>query len=111
MPGKGETFKRSDEKFAYRLRAGNNAIVAADGGQGYENRSDASDTLKKLMSGGYKNYEVLRRSDGKFAFRFKAGNGQVVATDGGQGYDDESDAQTTASNIADGDYDGPIYDL
>jgi uncharacterized protein YegP (UPF0339 family) len=29
--------------------------------------------------------EVVKRADGKFGFRVHASNGQVVATDGGQG--------------------------
>ncbi len=31
--------------------------------------------------------EVYRHADGLYAWRFKASNGQIIATDGGQGYE------------------------
>jgi uncharacterized protein YegP (UPF0339 family) len=36
--------------------------------------------------------EIYRRDDGKWAWRAVAGNGQIVGTDGGQGYNNEFDA-------------------
>lgn len=36
--------------------------------------------------------EVFRRSDGKYAWRMVAGNGRIIATDGGQGYERRIDA-------------------
>lgn len=35
--------------------------------------------------------QPYRRSDGKLEGRWLAGNGQVIATTGGQGYEDEAD--------------------
>jgi len=52
--------------------------------------------------------EVYQRSDGKYAFRVKAGNHEVVATDGGQGYDNAAAAKSTLQKLMSGDYDGPI---
>jgi uncharacterized protein YegP (UPF0339 family) len=46
--------------------------------------------------------EVYRREDGKWAWRVRAANGQVVATDGGQGYDHAADAQNMAMRVTDG---------
>ena len=37
--------------------------------------------------------EIYKRADGKFGFRVKTANGQVVATNGGQGYSDKSNAR------------------
>jgi uncharacterized protein YegP (UPF0339 family) len=54
--------------------------------------------------------EVYERSDGKFGFRVKASNGQVVATDGGQGYSSKGDAKSTLEKLLQGAYDGPIED-
>lgn len=53
MAGTGEIYRRTDGKFAFRVKAGNGEIVATDGGQGYVNRSDARSTLEKLMRGDY----------------------------------------------------------
>lgn len=53
MAGSGETYQRSDGKYAFRVKARNNEIVATDGGQGYNSRTDAKSTLEKLMRGDY----------------------------------------------------------
>ncbi len=53
MAGTGEVYKRTDGKWAFRVKAGNHEVVATDGGQGYSNKSDAKSTLEKLMRGDY----------------------------------------------------------
>lgn len=55
--------------------------------------------------------EVYQRKDGKWAFRVKAGNGQVVATDGSQGYNDKASAMSTATKLIAGAYDGPCNEV
>lgn len=55
--------------------------------------------------------EIYQRKDGKWAFRVKASNGQVVATDGSQGYSDKSSAQSTLTKLLAGDYDGPVSEV
>jgi uncharacterized protein YegP (UPF0339 family) len=52
--------------------------------------------------------EIYKRGDGKWAFRVKASNGEVVATDGGQGYNAKGDAESTLTKLLSGTYDGPI---
>jgi uncharacterized protein YegP (UPF0339 family) len=52
--------------------------------------------------------QVYKRTDGKWAFRVKANNGEIVATDGGQGYSAKGDAQSTLAKLLRGEYDGPI---
>lgn len=52
--------------------------------------------------------EVYKRADGKYAFRVKASNGEIVATDGSQGYNSASDAKATLEKLMRGDYDGKI---
>jgi uncharacterized protein YegP (UPF0339 family) len=54
--------------------------------------------------------EIFKRADGKFGFRVHASNGQVVATDGNQGYSSKSDAKSTLEKLLNGDYKGPIRD-
>jgi uncharacterized protein YegP (UPF0339 family) len=53
MASKGEVYKRHDGKWAWRIKAANGEIVATDGGQGYETRAGARNTLEKVMSGQY----------------------------------------------------------
>lgn len=55
--------------------------------------------------------EIYKRKDGNWAFRVKASNGQVVATDGGQGYSDKSSAESTLTKLLAGEYAGPINEV
>jgi uncharacterized protein YegP (UPF0339 family) len=55
--------------------------------------------------------EIYTRSDGKFAFRVRSRNNQVVATDGSQGYDNKADAKSTLEKLMRGDYNGPIKEV
>ncbi len=55
--------------------------------------------------------EIYKRHDGKWAFRVKASNGEIVATDGDQGYSAKSDAKSTLQKLLQGDYNGPIEEL
>lgn len=42
---------------------------------------------------------LYRRGDGKWAWRLVANNGDIIATDGGQGYENEDDARSMADRI------------
>jgi uncharacterized protein YegP (UPF0339 family) len=44
-----EVFKRTDGRWAWRLRAGNQAIIATDGGQGYENKAEAVSMADRII--------------------------------------------------------------
>lgn len=48
--------------------------------------------------------EVYRRDDNRFAWRLIAPNGEIVATDGGQGYENRRDAERTGDAVARGHY-------
>lgn len=48
-----EVYQRGDGRWAWRLRAGNGAIIATDGGQGYEKRADAARIADQIVSGMY----------------------------------------------------------
>jgi uncharacterized protein YegP (UPF0339 family) len=47
---------------------------------------------------------LYKRSDGKWAWRLEADNGRIIATDGGQGYNNESDCRSMADRIIGGEY-------
>jgi len=47
---------------------------------------------------------LYARTDGKWAWRLEADNGRIIATDGGQGYEDENDARTMADRIIGGEF-------
>ncbi len=48
--------------------------------------------------------------DGKYGFRVKASNGQVVATDGGRGYSEKANARETLTKLFAVDYKGDSTD-
>jgi uncharacterized protein YegP (UPF0339 family) len=53
MAGSGEVYKRTDGKWAFRVKASNGQTVATDGSQGYRTKAAAVSTLTKLMAGEY----------------------------------------------------------
>ncbi len=44
-----EVYRRVDNTWAWRVKAGNGDIIATDGGQGYANKQDAVDMLHTLF--------------------------------------------------------------
>jgi len=55
--------------------------------------------------------ELYQRTDGRWAWRIRASNGQIVATDGGQGYEAKADALSTLEKVIAGHYQGLIKEL
>lgn len=47
-----EVYERADEKFAWRLRAANQQIIATDGGQGYDKKADAVSMADRIIRKG-----------------------------------------------------------
>lgn len=47
---------------------------------------------------------LYTRADGRWAWQLKADNGHIVATDGGQGYENEDDARRIADAVVSGQY-------
>lgn len=54
-------YQRSDRKWAWNLKSNGN-IIATDGGQGYENESDARTMADKVVGGQYSDADKLRRA-------------------------------------------------
>ncbi len=52
--------------------------------------------------------ELYRRKDGKWTFRVKASNGQIVAQ--GQGYASKRSARATLEKLLAGAYEGPVVE-
>ncbi len=48
--------------------------------------------------------ELCQRADDMWTFRIRASNGQIVATDGGQGYESESAARDTLEKAMGGEH-------
>ncbi|MEN8238060.1 MAG: DUF1508 domain-containing protein [Actinomycetota bacterium] len=52
--------------------------------------------------------ELYQQKNGKWAFRVKASNGQIVAQS--QGYTKRASARSTLEKLLNGTYDGPIVE-
>jgi len=52
--------------------------------------------------------EIYQQKNGKWAFRVKASNGQIVAQS--QGYTKRASARSTLEKLLRGEYDGPIIE-
>lgn len=50
-------YTRTDGKWAWRLVADNDRIIATDGSQGYENEDDCRSMADRIISGEFKNAE------------------------------------------------------
>lgn len=48
--------------------------------------------------------EIYQRTDGRWAWRLVAANGRIIATDGGQGYENRADAEAIARDVVGGKY-------
>ena len=53
MTGCGEVFLRVDSRWGFRVKASDGAIVAVDGGPGYETKGAAREDLERLMRGDF----------------------------------------------------------
>lgn len=53
--------------------------------------------------------EIYVRADGKYAFRVRASNGQIVASS--QAYVAKADARSTLTTLLAGGYDGPVIEV
>jgi uncharacterized protein YegP (UPF0339 family) len=51
-----------------------------------------------------KTLEVYRRADGLWDWRAVGGNGEIVATSGGQGFTERNDAREAGEHVLDGSY-------
>lgn len=43
--------------------------------------------------------ELYKREDGRWAWRVKTDNDEIVSTDGGQGYENKGDAKEMATSL------------
>jgi uncharacterized protein YegP (UPF0339 family) len=47
---------------------------------------------------------LFQRDDGRWAWHLEADNGRIIATDGGQGYENEDDARSMAERVIGGEF-------
>jgi uncharacterized protein YegP (UPF0339 family) len=97
---KFELYKGKDEQFRWRLKAPNGAVLAT-AGQGYKAEADARNGIALLQLqkvGAEAKFEVYEDEKKEHRWRFKAGNGQVVAASS-EGYKAKADAEKAVEAI------------
>ena len=93
-----ELFKGEDGKSHFRLRAANGEIML--GSQGYTTASSARGGIASVLTNGTdaSSYEIFETSDGSFALRLVAANGEVIAR--GESYASKSSATRAVNRLA-----------
>ncbi len=101
-----EVYEDSAGEFRWRLRGGNNQIVA-DSGEGYASRSGAEDAVERIgeyapeadiLEIGRAAFEVYEDDGGEWRWRLRARNGNIVA-DSGEGYTGRTDAHDAIESV------------
>ncbi len=120
MP-KFQVYKDAAGKFRFRLRAGNNQIVAV--GQSYEQREGCLNGIKSIQKNcsaeiedltlkGHKvsnpKYQIYKDVKDEFRFRLKAANGEIIAE--GEGYESKEGC-LNGINVVKSSCDAEIEDL
>ena len=95
---KFQVYKDAAGKFRFRLRAGNNQIVAV--GEAYEQHASCINGIRSIQKNcsaeiedltiidrkvPNPKYQIYKDAAGKFRFRLKAANGEIIAE--GEGYE------------------------
>lgn len=94
-----ETFKGSDGKYYFHLRAGNGQVVLDS--QGYSSKSSAQKGIDSVEANGVSatRYDLVAGADGQHTFTLRAGNGQVIGN--GEMYASKSGAIAGAGRVRD----------
>ena len=91
-----------------------NGQTLADGGEGYSSRSKAQQGIKSVRTnapdGGKADFEVYEDARGKYRWRLRHTNGNIIA-DSGQGYADKSGAEEAVDRVENYAPDAPHLDI
>ena len=98
---KFETYQDAKKEHRWRLKATNGQIIAT-GGQGYKDRRDCDNAIERIKKDAATKlaFETYEDNEGKYRWRLKATNGQVIATS--QGYKDKRDCENSIDVIKKG---------
>lgn len=78
MAGKFEVYRDKSGEFRFRLKAANGKVILAS--EGYSSKSGALGGIEsvKKNAGNPERFEKVQSGSGKFVFRLKAANGQII---------------------------------
>lgn len=98
-PAGYELYLDGADEWRWRLRHKNGRILA-DSAEGYASRSNAREAIERVRSvaEGGERFEVYEDSSGRYRWRLKAGNGEIIA-DSGQGYSRENEAHRAVERV------------
>ncbi|GGZ93465.1 hypothetical protein DC083_07745 [Ignatzschineria ureiclastica] len=109
MSGKFEIFLAKNDKFYFRLKAGNGEIILSS--QGYATKTNCKKGIASVQKNSTdpNRYEKKSSDTGKFSFNLKATNGQVIGSS--QSYKSESGCDNGIQSVAKNAVDATIVDL
>ncbi|WP_026878984.1 YegP family protein [Ignatzschineria larvae DSM 13226] len=109
MSGKFEIFLAKNDKFYFRLKAGNGEIILSS--QGYATKTSCKKGIASVQKNSVdpNRYEKKSSDTGKFSFNLKATNGQVVGSS--QSYKSESGCDNGIKSVTKNAADATIVDL
>jgi len=95
-PAGFEVYEDDAGEWRWRLIRQNGRIIT-DSGEGYTERNDATEAVKRVRDGNYET-EVYEDDAGECSWRLVASNGRTVA-DSAEGYEDEDGANEAAESF------------
>jgi len=108
-----ELYRDNAGEYRWRL-VHENGRTLADGGEGYSSRSKAVQGIesvrKNAPDGGKAEFEVYEDKGGKYRWRLRHTNGEIIA-DSGQGYADKRGAEEAVERVRNYAPDAPHLDI
>jgi len=98
MPGKFEVYKDKAGEYRFRLKAANGQNIL--GSEGYNKKASCMNGIESVKKNSQveERFEKNKTASGKFTFKLKATNGQVIATS--QTYSSESGCSNGMKSVA-----------
>lgn len=98
MAGKFEIYKDKKGEFRFRLKASNGQNILAS--EGYSKRASCDNGVESVRKNSQKKdlFECKKTPSGKWTFKLKATNGQVIGTS--QTYSSESGCRNGMDSVA-----------
>jgi hypothetical protein len=92
-----EVYKDKAEEYRFRLKASNGQIVLSS--EGYDAKTGAMNGIESVKENSKlsERFESYTDKAGKYRFRLKAANGQVIGS--GEGYESEASCQAGIASV------------
>ncbi|NLV25583.1 MAG: DUF1508 domain-containing protein [Methanomicrobiales archaeon] len=109
MTGKFEVYKDKAGEFRFRLKAGNSKVILT--GEGYKTKAGCTKGIESIRKNAVDDsrFDVEQDKKGKFRFKLKAANGEVIGQS--QGYTSESSCRKGIESVKKNSTDSPVVEI